>query len=365
MNNLFKNIFQGGQSLLKSLATLAGSDSDLDEIRETSLDDISAVQRYLTAEECVRPALHGAFSIRIRSANLFNDDDSQTSIQTNNFCKITIRNLKKKSRVVPNVQGTLTWDQIKHFPVTVVRNRRHPFNLIMIQLFCSEAHDVDSEFEIGSLAFHLHDIITASPICGRYDLWKDDVLVGDIGLELTFNYGIFGYGYSSQLQEDDMKPDELTQYSQLPRINPTRDTCEFGRNTMAVTATPHPSFIKFNEEISLSYGKEIVGLLEKVKESMYRPKSLEEEMGDYSKIRDEYLANDDRVARLIFLHSFIEYSENNTEKIHEPNLTPTTSVAEQSEHFPSKTYTRFVKPYIFRAGDTPKSGKFILRSSEY
>ncbi len=38
-----------------------------------------------------------------------------------------------------------------------------------------------------------------SPIFGSYDLWNNELFVGTIDLEITFNYGMFGYGYSNQV----------------------------------------------------------------------------------------------------------------------------------------------------------------------
>jgi len=38
-----------------------------------------------------------------------------------------------------------------------------------------------------------------SPIFGSYDLWNNELFVGTIDLEITFNYGMFGYGYSYQV----------------------------------------------------------------------------------------------------------------------------------------------------------------------
>ena len=61
------------------------------------------------------------------------------------------------------------WNQIKHFPVKVVKSRSHPFNLMELEMKSinpkTGAHEL-----IGSCVFHLHDIMENSPISGSFDL---------------------------------------------------------------------------------------------------------------------------------------------------------------------------------------------------
>lgn len=59
-----------------------------------------------------------------------------------------------------NSDGMLVWDQVKHFSVPVVRNRRHPFNVFQIQLVGFENSNPDQEVLVGTIGFHLHDIIS-------------------------------------------------------------------------------------------------------------------------------------------------------------------------------------------------------------
>ncbi len=70
---------------------------------------------------------------------------------------------------------------------------------MQLQVNASAPSDPYSFQEIGSVSFHLHDIIQASPISGIYDIWENNVLVGDLELEITFSYGSYGYGTSSQV----------------------------------------------------------------------------------------------------------------------------------------------------------------------
>ncbi|KAG5462605.1 MAG: hypothetical protein BJ554DRAFT_4453, partial [Olpidium bornovanus] len=90
-----------------------------------------------------------------------------------------------------------------------------------------------------------------------YDLWDDTLLVGEINLEVTFNYGEFGYGYSVQMLEPNVEADDLVRYSLFPRINPMPDETDFESHVLQVKAVAHPSFIPFKSRVHLSYGKEI------------------------------------------------------------------------------------------------------------
>ncbi|KAJ3197345.1 hypothetical protein HDU67_003750, partial [Dinochytrium kinnereticum] len=145
----------------------------------------------------------------------------------------------------------------------------------------------DDLTEVGSVSFHLHDVMKASPIAGTYDLWNENIQVGDIDLELTFNYGRFGYGYSYQLDEEDITAEEQVQYSLLPRILPPRDQREPEDAVMVVCATPHPKFIPFKEEVHLSYGKEIKEALEEAAELSYKPSAFVKEMSNFEQARDQ------------------------------------------------------------------------------
>ncbi|KAI9328187.1 hypothetical protein DFJ73DRAFT_862078 [Zopfochytrium polystomum] len=272
------------KGIWKSLLEL--DDQKRESGKPPSLDDAAAVARFLGAEEEVRPVLHGVLSVKIRTATLIKFDRFSAR-PTSSQCQISIRNVTKKTRLVEDQQGTLRWDQIKHFPICVVRNFRHPYNLLKIELSVFESASSMDGYVVGSIFFHLHDIIKANPIAGTFDLWDENFQVGDIGLELTFTYGHFGYGYSHQLQEDDTNSIETVQYSLLPRITPRRDQREPEESVMVVCATPHPSFLPFKEKAYLSYGKDIRKALEEAEEAAYDPDYFRKELGSFDAARDE------------------------------------------------------------------------------
>lgn len=41
----------------------------------------------------------------------------------------------------------------------MVRNRKHPFNLVRIQVVAFDSYSAKPHVPVGSVAFHLHDII--------------------------------------------------------------------------------------------------------------------------------------------------------------------------------------------------------------
>ncbi|KAJ3188106.1 hypothetical protein HK101_009200 [Irineochytrium annulatum] len=339
-------------SIWQSLLELDQSEEPQVDESSPSLDDAANVTLMLNDEECVRPALHGVLSAKIRVATLVHFDRAyfvqfvafltrRAEIvinNSNNFCSLSVRNLVKRTRVCKNEKGLLKWDQIKHIPLAIVRNRRHPYNLFKITVWNFEANKPTELKEIGSVSFHLHDIIKASPIAGTYDLWNDHMQVGDIDLELTFNYGRFGYGYSYQFKEEDVTPEELVQYSLLPRIVPPRSQREPDEAVMVACATPHPKFIPFRERVYLSYGKEIQDALEEARDQCYRPNTFVKEMSKFETVRDEYFAMPDRVARLMFLRNHLTKSTNQQETTVQNHEIP------KSDTYPAKSYTQFVTP---------------------
>ncbi len=99
---------------------------------------------------------------------------------------------------------------------------RHPFNLLRVRVFRRSSLRGDSDDEVGSVNFHLHHLIDASPLSGTFSLYKGHHLAGEITLDLSFKYGAFGYGHSSQLRLT--KPAEAyLAGSQYPRLDPPLD----------------------------------------------------------------------------------------------------------------------------------------------
>ncbi|KNE59415.1 hypothetical protein, variant [Allomyces macrogynus ATCC 38327] len=231
---------------------------------------------------------------------------------------MSIRTITKKTHVTRKENGVLHWNQTKHFPVVVPRSRKHPFNLLRIQILEVSSTDPTRTFPIGSVSFHVHDILGVSPIAGIFDLWDQHRLVGDVSLEITFNYGSFGYGYSPQLKEEKRVPEDMITYSLFPRINPPEDQMESVDGVMAVKAVPHPSYIPFTEKVYLSYGKEL-GDLKGMSDKQYVPDFVARDLSHLKAIRDQYFAMTDRVARILFLHKHLTSSNLRPETVLDAN----------------------------------------------
>ncbi|KAJ3395605.1 hypothetical protein HDU92_005427 [Lobulomyces angularis] len=286
-----ENTGKGSQiSNYKSIGGLCSKSSlkkhSNNSIKNKDFDHCGGIFKELTKDEQIRPALHGVLSVTVKSARFF---ESNLHSDKNIFCSISIRNITKKTKTKKIFDKTLKFDQTKHFSLMVPRNKRHPYNVkVKIKEYKLIASSYDLNITpVASLSFHLHDIIQASPTSGIFDFWLEEKLVGNLDLELTFNYGSFGYGSSEQLKENDIDPLEMIQFSLFPKLIPPLENCESNSGVFIVQATPHPSFIPFNNRAHLSYGKECGATMKTMEETMYKPDLLLHHMGSLKKIRDE------------------------------------------------------------------------------
>ncbi|KAJ3253796.1 hypothetical protein HK103_005283 [Boothiomyces macroporosus] len=167
----------------------------------------------------------------------------------------------------------------------------------------------NTEYWIGGTLFHVHDIIRVymfnkgSPSSAEYAINGQKTIVGQIGLEITFNYGALGYGVSPQV--------------------------------------PHPPFIPFKEKVYLSYGIEYQDKLEKIADNLYKPKTFIDSAEKISKIRDKYFENPDRANRLIFLHDYLSTNHQRQETVTFPQ-----DQVPVSQKNPEKDYIRFLSPVL-------------------
>lgn len=90
-----------------------------------------------------------------------------------------------------------------------------------------------------------------------------------------------------KLQEKEVDPIEMVEYSVFPKLVPPRESCEPNSTIFIVQATPHPAFIPFQKPTFLAYGKEIQHQLQTMEETMYKPTLLVAELGKIEKVRDE------------------------------------------------------------------------------
>ncbi|KAI9137033.1 hypothetical protein BKA69DRAFT_1100874 [Paraphysoderma sedebokerense] len=325
----------------KSATELSSPKKMMSRSKKNPLDELASLRRLLMQDEDIRPCITGVLAVKIKRARLLQLKKTVPTYD-NTYCSITIRNFVKRTHVVSKTDcGSVVWNQTKHFPVVVPTSRKHPFNLLRVQVVDFSSQNTLIQKDVGGVSFHLHDMIPVSPITGTFDLWDQNQLVGDLELEITFSYGSFGYGYSPQLKEEKRTVDELLSYSLFPRITPPQDQMESDGTVLIVKALPHPSYIPFKNKVHLSYGKEI-GDLKAILERQYAPEFFGKDLKKLEATRDQYFSMNDRVSRLMFLHKRILDSNCHSEVIH-PNQSTTASSSASHPHV--KSYTTFTQPF--------------------
>ncbi|KAJ3000104.1 hypothetical protein HDV02_000752 [Globomyces sp. JEL0801] len=227
-----------------------------------------------------------------------------------------------------------------------VDNRSHPHNLVRIDIVGVGREN--KEYDIGSILFHLHDIIKGSPSSGEYGINGQHTIVGFVSIEITSNYGSFGYGYSNQLSEEDYTNDELIQYSLLPRINPPNEDCEYGEIVVRSQAIAHPSFIPFEKQVFLSHGKDLQSQLQEISETLYKPKSFLESTNRIKSFLEKYYEINDRASRLTALHNHLQQNQQVIQSIltlaQRSENVPVKPDDIQDVEYPSTSYIKYLQP---------------------
>lgn len=180
---------------------------------------------------------------------------------------MAIRSYIRRTQIVPENYGNPKWNQTLVIPVTVVRDKRHPFNLLQLQVLRFSGGEQQHE-QVGSVSFHLHDIIKTSPASGCFDLFLEDSMSGELVLGVSFTYGLYGYGHNAQLKLDEMestRPEDRLRLSLLPRVRPPDERLDENGLNLMPRAVRHPEFIPFNNQVIFGYGKNIASVLEQRK----------------------------------------------------------------------------------------------------
>ncbi|KAI8911702.1 hypothetical protein EDD86DRAFT_203060 [Gorgonomyces haynaldii] len=292
--------------------------------------DYLTIQREIVTSESQRPALYGILSIKVLSFT----PTPGTATLRDVYVEIVVRNFSARTSASKLLNGKYHFEQQKHFPLRIPRSRAHPCNLVKIYV----AGSIENRWiENGSLSFHLHDIIRGSPVTGEFELVNDHFEIGGIELEITFNYGIFGYGNSLQLQLS-KHPEDAISCSLLPRINPPKEKCKLNEPVLAVQAVPHPKFIPFESRAFLSYGAEFQNELEELGNSLYLPQTFLKDYSKMAKVREQYFSMQDRATRLKFIHNYLQQPHKRVERVAQE------ASQEFTIHFPPKEYIRFTEP---------------------
>jgi hypothetical protein len=82
-----------------------------------------------------------------------------------------------------------------HFPLPVVRRRRHPFNAVRVTLVAQAGGGPRQRaVALGTLGFHLHELAEAGRVNGPFALFKGHHETGTLVMGIEFCYGAFGFG---------------------------------------------------------------------------------------------------------------------------------------------------------------------------
>ncbi len=268
----------------------------------------------LLSGENVFPLVSGVLAIKVVSA----EPRESKSLLTDSFvfARLSVRDLTKLTENARMWGSKLVWGEMLYFPIPVIRNPRHPFNLFQIELMSiphyahleSKLGDESAKYVLGSVPFHVHDLVKGSPSVGSFTLTKDHRPVGTITLEIYFTYGTFGYGYSPQLKDGE-DPEAKVEFAMLPRSVPAGGKREEWSQTQLVRSTP-PSARILTEE----------GQKEDFPLVHARMRRLSSMISHYDAI-DPRL----RVEKLAFLHSQINRTSQKTTLSTPPMFTEQTA----------------------------------------
>ena len=301
---------------------------------------INSSRVLIAAEEQEKTRVYGVLVANIKSCHNLQYSDRFPSHDVNIYVRISTRGLYKRTKVTPANWGNPVWNDIKHFPVTLLSNPKHPFNLIRFEIvaFCSQ--NISDHKVIGSIAFHSHDVVKASPSIDTFDLFDQHEAVGTIDLELAFSYGMFGYGYSDQLKEEGRPPEELVAHSLFPRIMPPTERRDGTSNLLLPMTVPHPRFIPFSSQVKIGYGKDFASMIQKLQDKEVYPEDLMRSMTRFKTLKDQLNGISDKMQRLNFLRNqILEVQKSSETTPVNPKLSSMTS-----EVHGTKSYARFVRP---------------------
>jgi hypothetical protein len=230
---------QASQASNTSESSSEGSEAHAEQSRAVSQQ--SSIADLLSGEN-VFPLVSGVLAIKVVSA----EPRETKSLLTDSFvfARLSVRDLTKLTENARLWGSKLVWCEMLFFPIPVIRNPRHPFNLFQIELMSiphyahleSALSDESGKYLLGSVPFHVHDLVKGSPSMGSFTLTKDHRPVGTITLEIYFTYGTFGYGYSPQLKDGE-DPERKLEFAMLPRSIPAGKRDEWSQ-TQLVRSTP-------------------------------------------------------------------------------------------------------------------------------
>ncbi|XP_071507342.1 cation channel sperm-associated targeting subunit tau-like [Diadema antillarum] len=140
-------------------------------------------------------------------------------------------------------------NDIKHFSLMISRIRTDPSNEVRIDLVMVETAHVHRI--IGHREMHLYDIIRNMYLAGTYELKYRQNSVAFLDFEICFAYGIFGYGYSHQLQNRQRRTADIVSHSFLYRSEPPANRRQVDSIAMAPVPMELPDFLSLREQVEI------------------------------------------------------------------------------------------------------------------
>jgi len=168
------------------------------------------------------PQMAGVLGVRILDCELTRHDKETEQI----FARLRLRNITKVSQKASFWGSKLIWSEMFCFPLRILHTPKHPFNLFQIDFLeipdnvsFAEAYD-DDQCVIGTVPFHVHDLVKGAPSSGEFTITKGHLPVGNVTVEFFFTYGRFGFGFSPQINASSEFLDEALQFTMFPRCIP-------------------------------------------------------------------------------------------------------------------------------------------------
>lgn len=256
--------------------------------------------------------INGVLRIEIKDVSKLYDNDAAML-----YVWVNAGDVWKRVRVTPS--GTNNNKRRMLIPLFVPTVRAHPSNLVCLNVAREDSSPAQlcPDRVIGTVAFHLHDVIKQSPVDGVFDLFDAYQTVGEIKLSLAFSYGLFGYGYSLQLKEDNYTTDHFLKYSLFPRIDPIAGRTDPVKHLLVPKANRHPSFIPFNQRVQLGFGQDIAPSLDSTHENGGKFSLIAKNLNRFSSLQDNLKREPSRFERLSFLRDLVLDSNKKIEVVKE------------------------------------------------
>ncbi|OHS97795.1 hypothetical protein TRFO_09211 [Tritrichomonas foetus] len=117
------------------------------------------------------------------------------------------------------------WNQHLQIPVHVHASSRHPSNALYLSLEVLDQNQGENAYYvIGVIILHLHDLVPLSQYKTSFRFFSPDKVatpvIGLVKMDVKFMYGIYGYGYSMQIDEHALQSKSENKNILFPKIEP-------------------------------------------------------------------------------------------------------------------------------------------------